>query len=148
MVKTLAGETMKSDKDFRVSLRRGLPLIIPGSLRLLIEAKDTRMIKLTLTILSVFRVIPATPKLKLSSITAPFKGLVKTLPEMGLVVQELRVRTRGNPAYEYFDQIIRSFPVRGRDLIRLTTAGPNAKNQITGYPLDAIAFKENPQLLE
>jgi hypothetical protein len=38
--KTLAGEHPRSSYEPRVATRRGLPLIIPGSLRLKIEGKD------------------------------------------------------------------------------------------------------------
>jgi hypothetical protein len=147
-MKTLAGESPLPDKTVRVAMRRGLPLIIPGDLRLLIEAKDPRIIKTVLTILSVFRVLPSYPKLKLETITEPHKGLIKTLPEMILVVQELKKLLRGNPGFNYFEQVIKPFPVVGRDLVRLTTAGPNVKLQLIGFPSDALAFKVNPVLLK
>lgn len=83
MSKTVAGDLAKPSEDgLRVGMRRGLPLIIPGDLRLLIEAKDTVVIKLTLTILSVFRVMPSYPKLKLETITSPFNGISESVPEI------------------------------------------------------------------
>lgn len=148
-MKTLAGEQPKSLLEPRVAMRRGLPLIIPGDLRLLIEAKDVRVVKAALTLLSVFRVIPATPKLKLETITDPHKGLVTDLPEMGLVMQKLLNITRGNPGYTYFQESNKSSVfARARDLLRLSTAGPNERFQLTGYPSDALAFDENPGLLK
>jgi hypothetical protein len=87
--KTLAGEQVEPDLMVRVAMRRGLPLIIPGDLRLLMEAKDPVIIKLVLTIVSIFRVIPAYPKLKLETITAPFKGLMTSTPELSLVFKDL-----------------------------------------------------------
>jgi len=146
--KTLVGERPDPNLDMRVAMRRGLPLIIPGSLRLLIEVKDRRVIKAVLTLLSVFRVIPATPKLKLETITGPFKGLVSDLPEMGIAMQRLLNKIGRNSGLDYFSEATkRSIFTRARDLLRLTTAGPNSRFQLTGYPLDAIAFSENPGLL-
>jgi hypothetical protein len=85
--KTLGGEVARSSSEPRVAIRRGLPLIIPGDLRLRMEAKDLRVIKLVLTGLSVFRVMPAAPKLNLETITSPHSGLVTTFPEVDLIMQ-------------------------------------------------------------
>nr|QIR30248.1 RNA-dependent RNA polymerase [Plasmopara viticola lesion associated mitovirus 25] len=148
ITKTLAGELPVSQPEIRVAMRRGLPLIIPGALRLLIERGDRVVIKIVLTFISIFRVIPSYPKLKLETITAPFKGSYKTLQELPLVYQWLeRKFLRGNPAMKYFRQERTPFTV-GRKLLRLTTAGPNSSIQIVGYPLDALAFNENPALLK
>jgi hypothetical protein len=89
MSKTLGGESVRSSDEPRVASRRGLPLIIPGYLRLLIEAKEFKVIRVVFTILTVYRVIPAFPKLKLGTITSPFSGLVKTLPELTSVLPYL-----------------------------------------------------------
>lgn len=128
-------------------MRRGLPLIIPGSLRLLIEARDTAVIRMVLTVLAVFRVMPSYPKLKLETITNPFNGLSDKVPELSLVFQWFEALTSGNRGWEYFRQEITPYTV-GRRLLRLTSAGPNHKLQVVGYPLDALAFKENPNLLK
>jgi hypothetical protein len=87
MTKTLAGEQPRSLPEIRVAMRRGLPLIIPGSLRLEIEARNKGIIKLVLTLLAIFRVIPCFPKLKLATITDPFKGVNSDLPELTLVFE-------------------------------------------------------------
>lgn len=146
-MKTLAGESTEPG-EVRVAMRRGLPLIIPGSLRLLIEAKDTRIIKYVLTMLSVFRVIPSYPKLKLETITSPHKGLVKTLPEMGLAFRILENKfLQGNLMKQYFRQDISLFTV-GRPLYRSTSAGPNSRSSLLGFPLDAFAFELNPNLIK
>lgn len=63
----------------RVASRRGFPLIIPGSLRLRMEAMDAVTIKIVLTILSVFRIMKCEGVLKTSTITDPFKGLTEEL---------------------------------------------------------------------
>lgn len=141
--KTLGGEVTRSNQEPRVAIRRGLPLIIPGDLRLLMESKDARVIKLVLTGLSVFRVMPAAPKLKLGTITAPHTGLVKTLPEVALVMPWAETFIT---SHAYFRPKRSIFTV-GRQLLTLTTAGPNSKIQLVGYPVDAKAFAENPTIL-
>jgi len=148
-MKTVAGELPKPDLQVRVAMRRGLPLIIPGQLRLLIERRDQNIVKLVLTILSVFRAIPAYPKLKLETITDPFKGLSVCLPEVSKVVPRLKM-IMSEKTFEYFNfkQTLESFLVVHRNLVRLTSAGPNARNQILGYPIDALALKENPNLIK
>jgi len=146
-MKTVAGELPKSDLQIRVAMRRGLPLIIPGSIRLFIEKNDQNIIKLTLTILSIFRAIPAYPKLKLETITSPFTGLCETLPEVSKVVPRLKALV-SEKTFDYFKQTEESFLVVSRNLLRLTSAGPNARNQILGFPIDALALKERPDLLK
>jgi len=146
-MKTIAGESPKSEEKIRVSMRRGLPLIIPGTIRLLIEKKDQNIIKLTLTIISVFRAIPAYPKLKLETITQPFNGLSDTLPEVSKVVPRLRMLVPER-AFNYFKQTEESFLVVSRNLLRLTSAGPNVSNQHLGYPIDALALKGQSKLLK
>jgi hypothetical protein len=145
--KHIAGESTQSSDEPRVAVRRGLPLIIPGDLRLRMEAKDLRVIKVVLTVLSVFRVMPAAPKLKLETITSPFKGVFKTTPEIISVVQQLKRLFVGKTTEEYFNADRSPFVVRRR-LITLTTAGPNHKTQLLGYPLDALALTRNPKLLK
>jgi hypothetical protein len=140
MSKTLGGERVLSSQEPRVSTRRGLPLIIPGKLRLLIESKDTKVIRLIFTILTVYRVIPAYPKLKLGTITSPFSGLVKTLPELALVLPYLKSRNyiNSNIISQHFKKAEGPFTV-GRRLKLLTSAGPNSRNQLLFYQIDAFA---------
>jgi hypothetical protein len=140
MSKTLGGESVSSVNEPRVASRRGLPLIIPGYLRLLIEAKEVSVIRLVFTILTVYRVIPAYPKLKLGTITSPFSGIFKTIPELIQVLPFLehngfltpRVRTK------YFGKADGPFTV-WRRMKLLTSAGPNSRNQLLGYAIDAFA---------
>jgi len=79
--------TPQKDGEVRVKSRRGLPTIIPGSLRLLIEAKEPNVIRVISTILSIFRIIKYPGQLKLQTITDPFKGMSSTLPlgEVGML---------------------------------------------------------------
>lgn len=63
----------------RVASSHGLPLIIPKVLRFEIQSINPSVIKVVQGILSVFRVLPAKPELKLSSITDEFSGLTTKL---------------------------------------------------------------------
>lgn len=144
--KALAGEPTQSSQEPRVASRRGLPLIIPGYLRLRMEAKDPRVIRAVLTLVSVFRVMPSWPTLKLETITSPHRGSVKTVPDMALVLPRLE-RFMGPKARKYFQEDKSPFVV-GRRLLTLTSAGPNSKSQLEGYPIDALALSEKPSLLD
>jgi len=146
--KTLAGEATIVSSEIRIAVRRGFPLIIPGDLRLLMEAKDPRVVKVVLTLLSTFRLIESVPKLKLETITGPFTGLAKTLPEVSLVMNELISKFLGNKELSYFRPIKGPF-IRNRNLLNLTTAGPNQRSQIlAGYPSDALAFMANRKMMD
>lgn len=135
--KTLGGEHALSSQEPRVAIRRGLPLIIPGELRLEIEKRTKVVIKIVLTVLSVFRVMSAAPKIKLETITSPFSGKIQTLPEIDLIVHQVK-KFYGPKAVKYFITD-RGPHDAGRSLLTLTTAGPNQKTQILGYPVDALA---------
>lgn len=115
----------------RVSSRRGLPLIIPGPLRLQMEAGDSCAIRSVLTILSLYRVIKYPGNLKLQTITDPFKGVSESLPPMELAV----VWKRLSP---YIGSKVR-FQISSEPLLLLRTAGPNYKRSILGASLDAFA---------
>jgi len=143
--KTIGGEAALSSDEPRVATRRGLPLIIPGLLRLEIEKRSVLPSKVILTILSVFRVMDAWPKLKLSTITSPSTGIVNNVPELALVLPLLK-KFMGIKSRKYFNPE-NTGGVVGCNLLTLTTAGPNHKNQLLGYPIDAYAFSKNPSLL-
>ncbi|WAK72409.1 MAG: RNA-dependent RNA polymerase [Bremia lactucae associated mitovirus 1] len=148
--KHVANEVTTSSSEPRVATRRGLPLIIPGELRLLLEkeGRDPKLVKLVLTILSAFRVMPAQPKLRLETITSPFSGLYKTTQEIIPVISMVKnnfLPFKGKGSYFYMDT---SPNIEGRALLNLTTAGPNHKCQLLGFPLDALAFTRNPKLLK
>jgi len=81
VMKQVSGNPEECSTTPRVATRRGLPLIIPGKLRLRIEAKDAQMITLVLSILTVYRIIQVPGVLKLNTITDGFTGSSKTLPE-------------------------------------------------------------------
>jgi len=86
MDKYLAGKPVfKSGHEPRIAISaRGLPLIIPSSLRSLIENGDLGCIRVVLGMLSVFRIIPLSGIPKLGSITDSFTGLTKTLDDARL----------------------------------------------------------------
>lgn len=133
MSKTLAGEDVISSQEPRVAIRRGLPLIIPGVLRLQIEGRNQKVIKGVLTILSVYRVMKSRPKLKLETITLPHSGVVKTLPELTIISQWIK---------PFIGKIAEKTPYTVRRKLKLlTTAGPNSSLQLVGYPIDAIALR-------
>nr|UPW42151.1 MAG: putative RNA dependent RNA polymerase [Xinjiang mito-like virus 50] len=149
MSKTLGGEVALSSNEPRVATRRGLPLIIPGALRLLIEAGDPVIIRVVFTVLSVYRVIPAYPKLDLGTITSPFSGVYKDLPELNLVLPLLETNSFFNKFIKekYFKVATGPFTV-GRSLRLLTSAGPNSGTQLFGYAIDAFAWRNNLSLLK
>lgn len=62
----------------RVATQRGLPLIIPHPLRLLIEAQDGKSLRIVLTLLSIYRVFKYPSEPKLQTITDPFTGICGT----------------------------------------------------------------------
>lgn len=134
--KTLAGEEVSSLEEPRVAVRRGLPLIIPGSLRLQMESRNPKIIKAVLTILSVYRVMKARPKLKLGTITSPHTGMVKTLPELTLISQWMKPFLGKKSIAEITPYTV------GRNLKLLTTSGPNSRLQLVAYPIDAIALRD------
>jgi hypothetical protein len=144
--KTLGGEAVQSSSEPRVAFRRGLPLIIPGPLRLLLEAKDRKIVKAVLTVLSVYRVMPAAPRIKLETITSPHSGIIKTIPELSLILPHIR-DFFGRKAKKYFDEDKGPFAI-GRRILSLTTAGPNHRTQLLGVPIDAFALSRNPSLLD
>lgn len=135
VMKVVSGNPEESQNSPRVATRRGLPLIIPGPVRLRIEAGEPIIIKLTLTILSLYRVIACKPVMKINTITDPFKGLTQVLPEY-----ELRSALNKLSVHKY--RLVKS----GR-LLTLTSAGPNTRVSALGAGLDAIAFSEAPELL-
>lgn len=135
MMKSLAGQT-NIEKLMRVATRRGLPLIIPGTLRLAIERSDVSVIRVTLTILSMYRIItiPGTPKI--NTITDPFKGISEVL-----LVSEIRA------ALSNLEWTKVRFK-RNAKLLQSVTSGPNWSISGLGGMLDAIAFhKHYPELM-
>jgi hypothetical protein len=148
-MKALAGEQTRSSDEPRVATRRGLPLIIPGELRLLMEKRDPQIIKFVLTMLTVYRTMTSTPKLRLGTITDPFSGNLKTTGEIKPIMQYVIKNFFSAKAEKIFRGHEDKSPfIVGRNLLVLTTAGPNVSNQLTGYPLDSKIYENNPVLLK
>jgi hypothetical protein len=133
-LKAIAGEPESAQLPLRVASRRGLPLIVPGRLRLLVEGRDFLTIKAVGSLLSVFRVIKASPVLKLGTITDPFAG---NSPVMG----EWEVTNVFNKFKRLFGRLKIE---KASHLLPLTTAGPNSRVSIRGATADAIALVGSP----
>lgn len=134
-MKSLAGEPELS--KIRVATRRGLPLIIPGILRLRIEEQEPESIRLVLTILSIYRVIRCRPVMKLETITKPFTGLTKVLliPEILQALHPVDYKSVHIKMNARFLETVKS--------------GPNIPLAAKGGILDAYAFMNfYPELLK
>jgi hypothetical protein len=118
----------------RVASRRGLPLIVPGRLRLLIEGRDFVTIKAVGSLLSVFRVIKASPKLNLDTIVSGFSGT-------SAVMAEWEVENVFRKLKRNFGSLKIS---KAHHLLPLTTAGPNSRISIRGATADACALVGSP----
>lgn len=118
--------------------RYGLPVLLPGPLRnifLLLKGEDhayaLKVIRVSLTVLSVYRVIGCSPNLKIGTITDPFGGSGATLPfwevakAVGLLPEALVI---GAATWTYMSE----------------SAGPNFKKSTWSAGLDAIAFLRDP----
>jgi hypothetical protein len=130
---------VESTPTVRVRLTRcGLPAFLPNALRkifLLLRGEDhayaLRVIRVTLTILSVYRVIGCQPNLKISTITGPFSGLAATLAvwevsqAVGLLPRSLAI---AKASWTYLSE----------------SAGPNFKRSTWSSGLDALAFIRDP----
>jgi len=151
VMKALAGQPEKCEPPLRVATRRGLPLIIPGHLRISIENREPGVVRLVLSIITVYRVLKAPPKLKLSTITDPFSGLWSELP-----INELKF-VHENRFKGFIPEVPERFWIwklkgfrfeQGGTLLPLLSAGPNVKVSLVGALLDALALSEEPNLLE
>jgi len=141
IAKNSAGEQARSSQEPRVAICRGVPLIIPGPLRLLIEARDPKITRVTLTILSTYRSMVIPSKLKLETITSPSSGIVNTLPEVSLIMEKFKSQFVKEKTLFLNRKSLILPMVR---LLNLSSSGPNCKIQLLGYPIDALAWKDNP----
>lgn len=129
----------QSKSGVRISLTRaGLPLLLPGALRAVLHQINGEnhihalaALKVTLSVLSVYRVIGCDPMLKLETITGPFTGVGATLSfwevssAVGLLPRSL-VLTK--VVWTYLSE----------------SAGPNFKHSTWSAGLDAMAFLADP----
>lgn len=131
----VSGFPILTTSEFVVGIKGGIPSIIPGTLSSKIRSRDLDVIRGVLSLLSVFRVISIPGKLKLSTITDPFKGLSSTLPQYEVFVA----------ASELNFKRFKLFPM---SLRLLSTAGPNHPVSMLGISKDIMAWKENSELFE
>lgn len=133
----ISGRIIKHEGDIRIASTGGLPLIIPGIVRISMKSGDLAVIKTVLGILSLFRVLPCKGKEKLSTITDQYTGLIPILPhvEVDSIFRELFYPLKG------------SLPKGRKFLLNLKTAGPNFKPAILGAPYDAYSHALNKVLL-
>jgi len=114
--------------DKPISLKGGLPAIIPGTLRTLMRSRDLECFRGVLSVLAVYRVISIPGKAKIESILGPFEGQCPTLPS-----HEIRIGTT-----EIFSRK-RDYTLKPVSLLFLGTAGPNHSPSIFGIWKDLKA---------
>jgi hypothetical protein len=117
--------------EFPISLKGGLPSIIPGPLRLLMRQRDLNTFRGVLSVLAVYRVIQIPGKLKLETITEPFKGQDRILPQY-------EVRSCSSEIFRKRNILLK--PIK---LLRLGTAGPNHPVSMLGISLDIKAWTQS-----
>jgi len=121
-VQYLAGERKTSP----VKLANHLPCIIPGSLRQAIRRREVPVLRTVLTILSCYRVMKCTPRLKLNTITDAFTGISETLNE-SRIIEILR------PVKDDF-----KIENNHKSLRYSQSAGPNHHNSLLSLGWDAL----------
>jgi len=116
----VAGHLVRSSIGIPVDLVGGLPRIIPGPLRIRLRSRDPVSIRLVISIFQIYRVLRVPGRIKLETITDPFKGLSSSLP-----LYEIRsaLRDLGNPTLSGLSQ-------SSIKLLRSVSAGPNSKTAL------------------
>nr|UTQ48818.1 RNA-dependent RNA polymerase [Monilinia fructicola mitovirus 1] len=141
-IRVLAGQP---DKCMKIHVKvdmNGLPKIIPYRLRHILLLKGGNLqsyrnkIIGILTLLSIFRVFPTSPKIKFNTITDPFKGSIRTF-DKSLIKESLK------------DLGILSNILKDKKysttLIGSESSGPNSYKSSWGSLIDALAFIHNPR---
>jgi hypothetical protein len=133
----ISGRITKHEGDIRIASAGGLPLIIPGPVRISMRSGEIGLIKTVLGILSLYRVLPCKGKEKLETITDKYSGLIPVLPllEVDSLFRELFQPLRGN------------LPAGRKFLLNMKTAGPNFKPAILGAAADAYSHAQHRLLL-
>jgi len=130
---------VRPTKGIRVRLTRsGLPVLLPSELRKIFHllrgvdhAYALNVIRVTLTVLSVYRVIGCAPHLRIETITSPFTGSGATLLfwEVSQAVGMLpKLMVYGKVAWTYMSE----------------SAGPNFKKSTWSSGLDALSYVRDP----
>lgn len=138
-IRALAGQAETSWNNSIPRVKRdshGLPTIIPLSLRksLLTPDKFVSIVRVTLCVLSVYRVFKVPVKPDLGSILNPFDGLASTLPCLR-ISKALKMLDLRSVRFSSFRGFISE------------AAGPNTKFSSWGATIDALAFIEYPKQL-
>lgn len=120
----IAGRPEFLSIEIPVGITGGLPSIIPGDLRLRIRKGDQGAIRLTFTVLSVYRVLKVPGKLKLNSITDPFKGDQESLARPEII--------RGLRSFFGKKNVQRLNKLQPVTLVRSGSAGPNSNSSLRG----------------
>lgn len=125
----MSGNPVFTTREMPISLVGGLPTVIPGILRTAIRLKDPLITRGVLSLFAVYRIIKVPCKLKLESITDPFKGISEILPwyELNQALRSLNIRA-GVQRLTLKDS-----------LVLATTAGPNYATSMLGIHLDLEA---------
>lgn len=136
-IRALAGQSETSWNNSIPRVKRdshGLPTIIPLSLRkcLITPEKNIAIVRVTLCILSVYRVFKVPVKPSLDSITEPFNGLASTFPCLR-ISKALKMLDLRPIKFSSFKGFISE------------AAGPNTKFSSWGATIDALAFIEYPR---
>lgn len=127
--------------------RRGLPRIIPLVHRREISAGKEDVIRLWLTLLGLYRVLPFKGTLKLKTITAPGKDITSILSEFkGYVPTFLGLASKLNKRVSWELDPSRDLAVRSMPAI--TKSGPNSHgfSSMAGFPLDVITWWLDPPM--
>lgn len=113
----------------------GLPTIIPLSLRLALRepARNVNIVRVTLCVLSVFRIFKVPVKPSLESIISPFNGIARTYDY--LIIRKALNKLNLKVKFSIFRGFISE------------SAGPNSRFATWGSSLDALAFLEYPRQL-
>jgi len=115
-----------------IGIRRGLPTIIPGQLRLLMESKNVSVIRAVMTILSLYRIISIHSALKLSTITDPFKGISAVISESDILLIGKKFNKFGRINIDFSEDF---------KFHNIITAGCNFKTSTLSAPFDAFALR-------
>lgn len=137
-IRALGGQAEPKWNDSIPRVKRdpsGLPTIIPLLIRkaLLVPDKNVNLVRVTLCVLSVYRVFNVPVKPSLDSITAPFGGLASTYDY--LVISKALKKLNLKIKFSIFKGFISE------------SAGPNMKYASFGSVVDALAFLEYPKQL-
>jgi hypothetical protein len=133
-IKFISGtKEVKTLDELRMGIALGLPKILPSILRDHVRSRNRAETRAILTILSLYRVIKASPKLKIGTITAPYTGVAKPFTDWEV--------------YNFSRDCLSRMKLFDSRFIVSMSAGPNSSPTTLGLYKDAIALYANPVLL-